>query len=117
MLDCSSFGSAAASIRFLTCVTWQPDPNPGSSMIPQECWRIKSSKFTQHSMYGESKQPRQISCLTSEKDKEMRKIPPEVRVVEVEPLPAYHLDVLKELVKRAALRKLRQMQEAQRKAS
>ena len=93
------------------------DPNPGSSMIPQECWRIKSSKFTQHSMYGESKQPRQISCLTSEKDKEMRKIPPEVRVVEVEPLPAYHLDVLKELVKRAALRKLRQMQEAQRKAS
>jgi hypothetical protein len=46
----------------------------------------------------------------------MRRIPPEVRVVEVEPLPAYNLEALKELVRRAALRKLRQMQEAQRKA-
>jgi hypothetical protein len=47
----------------------------------------------------------------------MRRVPPEVRVVEVEPLPAYHLEALKDFVRRAALRKLRQMQEAQRKAS
>jgi len=46
----------------------------------------------------------------------VRRIPPEVRVVEVEPLPAYHLDILKKLVRRAALRKLRQMREAERKA-
>jgi hypothetical protein len=56
-------------------------------------------------------------CIASKKDTEMRRIAPEVRVVEVEPLPAHHLEALKELVKRAALRKLRQMQEAQRKAS
>ena len=31
----------------------------------------------------------------------MRRIPPEVRVVEVELLPAHHLEALKELVKRA----------------
>ena len=48
---------------------------------------------------------------------EMRKPPPKVRVVVVEPLPAHHLEVLKDLVRRAALRKLKQMQEAQRKAS
>ena len=45
----------------------------------------------------------------------MRKIPPEVRVVVVGPLPDHHLEALKEFVRRAALRKLRQMQEAQRK--
>ena len=37
---------------------------------------------------------------------EMRKIPPEVRVVVVGPLPDHHLEVFKELVRRAALRKL-----------
>jgi hypothetical protein len=47
----------------------------------------------------------------------MRRIPPKVHVVVVEPLPAHHLEALKELVRRAALRKLRQMQEGQRKAS
>lgn len=47
----------------------------------------------------------------------MKRIPPKVRVVEVEPLPEHHLEALKELVRKAALRKLRQMQEAQRKAS
>jgi hypothetical protein len=50
-------------------------------------------------------------------DTKMKGIPPEVRVIEVEPLPAHHLEALKELVMRAALRKLRQLQEGQRKAS
>jgi hypothetical protein len=47
----------------------------------------------------------------------MKGLPPKIRVIVVEPLPAHHLEALKELVRRAALRKLRQMQEAQRKAS
>jgi hypothetical protein len=68
-------------------------------------------------MCGESKQSRQISWIKSKKDNVMKTIPPEVHVVEVEPLPAHHLEALKELVRRAALRKLRQMQEAQRNAS
>jgi hypothetical protein len=48
---------------------------------------------------------------------EMKGLPPKIRVVVVEPLPAHHLEALKELVGRAALRKLRQIQEGQRKAS
>lgn len=48
---------------------------------------------------------------------EMKRIPPEIHVVEVESLPAHHLEALKELVRRAALRKLRQMQEAQKEAA
>jgi hypothetical protein len=61
--------------------------------------------------------PDKFHGLNPRKDKEMRRISPEIRVVEVEPLPANHLETLKDLVRRAALRKLRQMQEAQRKAS
>jgi hypothetical protein len=50
--------------------------------------------------------------------KKVKGLPPEVCVVECgEPLPAHHLEVLKELVRRAAYRKLRQMQEARKKAS
>jgi len=33
----------------------------------------------------------------------------EVKVVVCEPMPAYHLEVLKTLIKKAALRKLKQM--------
>jgi hypothetical protein len=47
---------------------------------------------------------------------EMKRIPPDVRVIEVQPLPARHLVALKQLVRRVALRKLKQMQEAQEKA-
>jgi len=49
---------------------------------------------------------------------EMRKSDPVVRVVDAGPLPSENWQVLKKLIKKAALRKLRQMQnEAQRKAS
>ena len=47
----------------------------------------------------------------------MKKLPSKVHVVVVGPLPDYHLEALKELGRKAALRKLRQiMQEARRKA-
>ena len=39
------------------------------------------------------------------------KKPPKIRVVEVEPLPPENLEVVKELVKRAALRKLKDLEE------
>jgi hypothetical protein len=43
---------------------------------------------------------------------------PEIWVVDAGPLPAENLEILKELIKKAALRKLRQMHyEAQRKVS
>ena len=48
----------------------------------------------------------------------MRKFDPVVRVVDAGPLPPDNIEVLKKLIKKAALRKLRQMQyEAQRKAA
>lgn len=43
------------------------------------------------------------------------KKPPKIEVVEVEPLPPENLEVLKELVKKAALRKLKQMEEERKK--
>jgi len=49
---------------------------------------------------------------------EMRKSDPVVRIVDAGPLPPENCEVLKELIKKAALRKLRQMHyEAKRKAS
>ena len=48
----------------------------------------------------------------------MKGLPPKIRVVVVQPLPDYHLEALKELVKKAALRKLRQMMlEAQKETA
>ncbi len=48
----------------------------------------------------------------------MKGSPYEVRVVDAGPLPPHNREVLKKLIKKVALRKLRQMQyEAQRKAS
>jgi hypothetical protein len=48
----------------------------------------------------------------------MKKFDPVVRVVDAGPVPAGNREVLQKLIKKAALRKLRQMQyEAQRKAS
>ena len=48
----------------------------------------------------------------------MRKFHPLVRVYDAGPLPPANREVLEKLIKKAALRKLRQMQyEAQRKAS
>ena len=42
----------------------------------------------------------------------------EVQVVFCEPIPAYHLDALKVLIKKAALRKLKEMRlEAQKEAA
>ena len=41
---------------------------------------------------------------------EMRKFDPVVRVVDAGPLPPENWEVLKKLIKKAALRKLRQMQ-------
>jgi hypothetical protein len=42
----------------------------------------------------------------------------EVKVVFCEPIPDYHLEALKELIKKAALRKLKQvMLEAQKEAA
>jgi hypothetical protein len=52
------------------------------------------------------------------RDVAMRNRHPEVRVVEAGPLPPENWEVLKELIKKAVLRKLRQMEhEAQSKAS
>ena len=49
---------------------------------------------------------------------EVRKFDPVVRVVDAGPLPPDNSEVLKNLIKKAALRELRKMQyEAQRKAS
>jgi hypothetical protein len=48
----------------------------------------------------------------------MKCSPSGVRVVDAGPLPAHNREILKELVKKVALRKLKQMQyEAQREAS
>jgi hypothetical protein len=48
----------------------------------------------------------------------MKCSPAEVRVVDAGPLPPRNREVLKKLIKKVALRKLRQMQyEAQREAS
>jgi hypothetical protein len=48
----------------------------------------------------------------------MKCSPCEIRLFAGGPLPAHNLEILKELVKKAALRKLKQMQcEAQREAS
>jgi hypothetical protein len=46
----------------------------------------------------------------------MKCAPCKIRVVECEPLPEHHLEASKDLVRRAALRQARQMQEAQRKS-
>jgi hypothetical protein len=49
---------------------------------------------------------------------EMRNRHPEVRVVDAGPLPAQNREILKELLKKVALRMLKQMRyEAQREAS
>jgi hypothetical protein len=48
----------------------------------------------------------------------VRKFDPVVRVVDAGPLPPGNREVLKKLIKKAALRKLRQLQyEAEKKAS
>jgi len=44
-----------------------------------------------------------------------RKKPLKIEVIEVEPLPPENLEVLKELVKKAALRKLKEMEEERKK--
>lgn len=45
------------------------------------------------------------------KKRNWRKYPPEIEVVEVEPIPAENLEVIKDLIKKAALRKLYELEE------